>query len=246
LPASLPRTRTLLTTRRRWRNRVSVRRRASGRVHYNYFRDYDPAVGRYVESDPIGLNGGLNPFSYSSHRPTESSDSFGLFSVSVVETLNFVGQLPNPKGLGLTLANRFDIGCKCAQNCSGGWSLQGCSINWHIEVLLRSGLTNAKQRAFARISEYEHVSDLRGYADGLERRGEEFEDEASKRSFDSEKNCINHAVYQFTQAFRPILNQAYADTISRRHTYRHPFDIGHQWNWFRNFDDIKTTRVRYK
>jgi RHS repeat-associated protein len=28
-------------------------------LHYNYFRDYDPATGRYVESDPIGLTVGL-------------------------------------------------------------------------------------------------------------------------------------------------------------------------------------------
>jgi RHS repeat-associated protein len=27
--------------------------------HYNYFRDYDPSIGLYVESDPIGLRGGL-------------------------------------------------------------------------------------------------------------------------------------------------------------------------------------------
>jgi RHS repeat-associated protein len=25
-------------------------------LHYNYFRDYDPRLGRYIESDPIGLS----------------------------------------------------------------------------------------------------------------------------------------------------------------------------------------------
>ena len=33
-------------------------------LHYNYFRDYDPSVGRYVESDPIGLIGWFNTYRY--------------------------------------------------------------------------------------------------------------------------------------------------------------------------------------
>jgi RHS repeat-associated protein len=33
-------------------------------LHYNWFRDYDPSLGRYVESDPIGLLGGSNTKSH--------------------------------------------------------------------------------------------------------------------------------------------------------------------------------------
>jgi RHS repeat-associated protein len=79
LPAPLPRTRTLLTTRCRWRNSVSVRRRASGRVHYNYFRDYDPAVGGYIQSDPIGLGAGsFSAYAYVGGDPLGAMDPLGL------------------------------------------------------------------------------------------------------------------------------------------------------------------------
>jgi len=47
-------------------------------LHYNYFRTYDPGTGRYVESDPIGLEGGLNTFGYVAQNPTKYTDYFGL------------------------------------------------------------------------------------------------------------------------------------------------------------------------
>ncbi len=44
---------------------------------YNMLRDYDPAVARYIESDLIGLRGGLNTYAYAS-SPLTHIDPYGL------------------------------------------------------------------------------------------------------------------------------------------------------------------------
>lgn len=41
-------------------------------------RDYSPAIGRYVQSDPIGISGGKNVYAYASFDPVSFFDSRGL------------------------------------------------------------------------------------------------------------------------------------------------------------------------
>lgn len=46
-------------------------------LHYNMMRDYDPGIGRYIESDPIGLRGGINTYLYATD-PLTQIDPEGL------------------------------------------------------------------------------------------------------------------------------------------------------------------------
>jgi RHS repeat-associated protein len=47
-------------------------------LNYNLMRDYEPGIGRYLQFDPIGLEGGLNGYGYVGANPLAQIDPFGL------------------------------------------------------------------------------------------------------------------------------------------------------------------------
>jgi RHS repeat-associated protein len=59
-------------------------------LHQNYFRDYDPRTGRYIQGDPIGLRGGLNTYLYARGNPLRYSDASGLAPVFMPEHMDTV------------------------------------------------------------------------------------------------------------------------------------------------------------
>lgn len=68
-------------------------------THYNYFRQFDPSIGRYLQSDPIGLNGGMSSYGYGYGSPLMFIDPYGqdgicraVFTIAGSVCGGFVGQ----------------------------------------------------------------------------------------------------------------------------------------------------------
>jgi RHS repeat-associated protein len=65
-------------------------------LYYNYFRYYDPSLGRYVESDPIGLRGGLPTYPYVGNSPLDTQDPLGRKPLLPNHFPNLDGPDPDP------------------------------------------------------------------------------------------------------------------------------------------------------
>ncbi|RFF31158.1 RHS repeat domain-containing protein [Wenzhouxiangella sediminis] len=99
---------------------------AESGLHYNYFRDYEPQTGRYVQSDPIGLSGGFSTYGYAFQSPSKYIDPLGLTSWICRRALD---EPPGTKGF-LDYSHTFlcattpdgSIECGGQTTTGGGWN----------------------------------------------------------------------------------------------------------------------------
>ncbi len=80
---------------------------AESGLHYNYFRDYDPKTGRYVEPDPVGLKGGANLYNYAASNPMRLVDPLGLYKCDA--------NLPGSPSKELALTCFAEASNRCAE-----------------------------------------------------------------------------------------------------------------------------------
>jgi RHS repeat-associated protein len=92
-------------------------------LNYNYARDYNPVIGRYVEADPIGINYGQNHlYVYVNNTPLMKKDPSGLFhgvcgndsNTWIVGGAVEIGVPDNPNGIFL-----FTVPCATHDSCYG-------------------------------------------------------------------------------------------------------------------------------
>jgi RHS repeat-associated protein len=123
-------------------------------LYYNLHRYYSPELGRYITSDPIGLQGGLNTYAYVGGDPVNTVDPMGLdFWIEGPSGGEPFGHqsfnVGNPHGDYVSYSFGVGIGQNTyGQNCLAGCVYLDTERGGKIEAYIR---TTARQDAETRI-----------------------------------------------------------------------------------------------
>jgi RHS repeat-associated protein len=91
------------------------------KLYFYRSRYYDPKIGRFLQEDPIGFNGGINFYVYVRNNPIRYTDPFGLLTKGDCDTLYEADiaacqSLPFKKDKAVCYAEAADVYAKCLRN----------------------------------------------------------------------------------------------------------------------------------
>ncbi len=115
--------------------------------NYNYFWDYDPTVGRYIESDPIGLGGGINTYAYAFNQPTNWIDLLGLYATVTINGNTITVNVPisiNGKYATSALASAWQSSINSYWNAKT-WKYENCTVTFNATVVANGNAANSIQ-----------------------------------------------------------------------------------------------------
>lgn len=120
-------------------------------LHYNWNRYYDPETGRYISSDPIGLDGGINTYLYVMANPLISLDMKGL--IRWYGNLRAVSGGPAPFGAALMVMDLWSEPVSKTDECM------------HIRVWMSGGGASISIYPFSKTSDVVYIDDGLPYLD---------------------------------------------------------------------------------
>jgi RHS repeat-associated protein len=203
-------------------------------LNYNYFRDYDPVTGRYLESDPSGQSAGPSTYSYVAASPLRGVDPMGLTVLTVDEKGSFMGEIgtqsfyafpgdkfpaPPRNRAAATTIIKYLIDAKCKHIPSATdphWELESVpSICIMFEIYKRAALYNGHEDA----DEQQHIDDYRLSAKnddwaGVANRAERGAIEASCFG-DTEAECKRAAQNFMIDQLAPFVGNAVIESGKR-------------------------------